>query len=329
MAISNETLLDMYWYMLLARELDEQAWNLHRQGKAAFHLSCIGHEALQVGAAYSLRLGHDWVAPYYRDLALMLVLGLSPKAYALNVKGKKGDPSSDGRQMPSHWSLKSANVISASSAVGAQVPQAVGIAYGIKHRQEDKVVLVSTGEGAAASGEWYESLNWAALHKLPVVILIENNQYALSMRVEAQMAVDRPAEKAKGLGLNGVVVDGTDLAAVHNLVSEAVFRAREGDGPTLVEARTYRITPHSSDDDDRAYRTKKEVEAYRRRDPLRITRAHLEEVGILSSARQKELTQEAKKISHEAFQAAEQAPYPAPEEASGPVYASGDDLCLR
>lgn len=329
MTLSKETLLDMYWYMLLARTLDEQTWDLHRQGKAAFHLSAIGHEALQVGAAFALRPGHDWVAPYYRDLALMLVLGLTPQAYALSVKGKKGDQASDGRQMPGHWSLRSANVISVSSVVGAQVPQAAGIAYAIKLRQEDKVVLASTGEGAAAAGEWYEALNWAALHKLPLVILLENNQYALSMRQEAQMAVDRPADKARGLGLNSVSVDGTDLAAVHSVVGEAVFRARQGDGPTLVEARTYRVTPHSSDDDDRSYRTKKEVEAYRRRDPLRLTRAYLEEEGILSAVKHKELEKEARQTASDAFDLAEKSPYPAPEEAAGPVYAAGENLCLR
>jgi 2-oxoisovalerate dehydrogenase E1 component alpha subunit len=328
MALSDDTLLDMYWYMLLARRLDEQAWQLHRQGKIAFHLSCIGHEAIGVGAAYALRAGFDWAAPYYRDLALMLVLGLTARDYALNLKGKKGDPASDGRQMPEHWSMKTANVISASSVAAAQVSQAVGIAMGIKYRAAGSAVLVCTGEGASASGEWYESVNWAAVQKLPVVFLIENNQYAVSMRQEAQMGVEKPSEKSKGLGVGGLSVDGTNLQAVYNVLEEALFRARSGDGPSIVEARTYRITPHSSDDDDRTYRTKAEVDAYRRRDPVRLLRAQLQEDGILSVARQKELEEEAKQTALEAFQYAEQAPYPAPEDAAGPVFDRGDELCL-
>lgn len=329
MALSNETLLDMYWHMLLARHLDEQAWTMHRQGKLVYHVSCIGHEAIGVGAGYALRAGKDWVAPYYRDLPLMLVLGMSPQAFALHMKGKKGDPASDGRQLPGHWSLKSANVISGSPVAAAQVPQAVGIAMGIKYRGEENAVLVCTGEGAAASGEWYEAVSWAALHKLPVVFLIENNQYAVSMRQGAQMAVEKPADKSRGLGLSGIQVDGTSVSAVHGVLSEALFRARNGDGPSVIEARTYRITPHSSDDDDRTYRTKAEVEAYRRRDPLRLLRAHLGEEALLTPARAKELEKEAQQLAAGAFLQAEQAPYPAPEEAAGPVYAAGDDLCLR
>jgi 2-oxoisovalerate dehydrogenase E1 component alpha subunit len=329
MTLSPDTLLDMYWHMLLARHLDEQARALHRQGKVAYHVSCIGHEAIGAAAGYALRPGHDWVAPHYRDLALMLLLGLTPRAYALNLKGKKGDMTSEGRQMPGHWSLKAARVISTSAAVAAQAPQAVGVAMGIRYRGEDSVVLLCTGEGATASGEWYEAVNWAAVQRLPVIFLIENNQYTISMRQEAQMAVERPFEKGRGLGVPAIQVDGTNLAAVHSVISEAVFRARSGDGPSIVEARTYRITPHSSDDDDRTYRTKSEVDAYRRRDPLRLLRAFLKEEGLLEPPRQKELEKEAEETAAEAFQFAEQAPYPAPEEAAGPVYARGDDLCLR
>ena len=258
----------------------------------------------------------------------MLVLGLEPRSFALSLKGKKGDPASDGRQMPGHWSLKRVNVLSHSSVIAAQTPQAVGVAVGIKLRGEDKVVLHTTGEGATAMGEWYESVNWAAIHKLPVVFLVENNQYAISMRQESQMGVENVAEKAMGLGLAGVTVDGSDFTAVQRAVAEAVFRARNGNGPTLVEARTYRITPHSSDDDDRNYRPKKEVEAYRNRDPLLVARTFLESEDILDPERNSQMEARAVEIAEDAMRFALEAPYPAPDEALGPVYASGDEICL-
>ena len=200
MDLSNETKIEMFWMMLLARRLDERAWVLHRQGKIAFHISGIGHEAAQVGAAYALRRGYDWVAPYYRDLAMMLCLGMTPAEFAMGLFGKKGDPDSGGRQMPSHWSLKRANVLSHSAPVATQCPHAAGIALAIKLRGDDKVVLASLGEGSTSQGEWYEAVNWAAIHQLPVIFLVENNQYAISERVEKQMAVKSPAEKACGLG---------------------------------------------------------------------------------------------------------------------------------
>jgi 2-oxoisovalerate dehydrogenase E1 component alpha subunit len=328
MTLSSETLLKMYWTMLLARMLDEQAWLLHRQGKIAFHISAIGHEAIQVGAAFGIKVGYDWVAPYYRDLGLMLALGLSPKAYMLSLKGKKGDPSSDGRQMPGLWSLKQANVISHSGVLAAQAPQAVGIALAIKLREQDRVVLVSTGEGATSTGEWMEAVNWAAVQKLPVIFLVQNNRFAISMRQETQMAVESVAEKAGGLGLIGTSIDGSDMVAVQRATSEAAYRARTGGGPTLLEARTYRITPHSSDDDDRLYRTKSEVEAYRQRDPFILTRTYLEEESVLSPKGHEEMVVLARKAIDEAVSFAEEAPYPAPDEASGPIYARGDELCL-
>ncbi len=321
MGLSKENLLEMYWTMLLSRRLDERAWVLHRQGKIAFHISGIGHEAAQVAVAFALRRGKDWVVPYYRDLALMLALGLTPREFMLGLMGKDGDPCSGGRQMPSHWSLRRANVVSHSSPVATQTTHAAGIGLGIKMRGDDAVVLTSTGEGSTSQGEWYEGVNWAAVHKLPVIFLVENNVYAISVRMERQMAVKHVADKAKGLGLPGVTVDGTDLFAVHKVMEEAVARARNGEGPTLVEARVHRLTPHSSDDDDRTYRPREEIEAIKKQDPLEVFRRQLMEQGVLTEAMVNEMEARAKEAVEDAVAYAEAAPYPGLEVAKGPVYA--------
>jgi 2-oxoisovalerate dehydrogenase E1 component alpha subunit len=214
MELSEDKLLEMYWTMLLSRRLDERAWVLHRQGKIAFHISTTGHEAAQVGIAHAIRAGYDWVSPYYRDLTLMLALGLTPRGFVLGLMGKKSEPSSGGRQMPSHWNLKAANVISHSSPVSTQTPHAAGIGLGIKLQGEDKVVVTTIGEGSTSQGEWYEGVNWAATHQLPVIFVVQNNVYAISVRQEQQIAVENIADKAKGLGLPGVMVDGTDLSRI-------------------------------------------------------------------------------------------------------------------
>ncbi len=321
MDLANEVQLEMYWMMLLARRLDERAWVLHRQGKIAFHISGIGQEAAQVGAAFAIQRGYDWVTPYYRDLALMLSLGYTPRQFMLSLMGKREEPNSGGRQMPSHWSLRSANAVSHSAPVATQNPHAAGIGLAIKLRREDKVVLTTVGEGSTSQGEWYEAVNWTAIHRLPVIFLVENNRYAISVPQEKQMAVPSAADKACGLGLRGIAVDGTDVFTVYQAVSEAVALARAGEGPSLIEARMYRITPHSSDDDDRTYRTREEVEEHKKNDPLLVAQRILEGKGLLDEVKLSELEERAKQIVDEAVQYAEQAPYPSVEEGAVPVYA--------
>ena len=321
MDLSKETKTEMYWMMLLARRLDERAWTLHRQGKITFHISGIGHEAAQVGAAFALRRGYDWVAPYYRDLALMLCLGITPVEFMMGLMGKSGDPDSGGRQMPSHWGLKRSNVISTSSCVATQCPHAAGIGLAIKLKGEDKVVLTTLGEGSTSQGDWYEAANWAAIHQLPVIIMVENNQYAISERVEKQMAVKSAADKACGLGLPGMEVDGSNPFTVYECVKEAVDNARQGKGPALIEARMYRITPHSSDDDDRTYRSREEVDEFKKRDPLLIMRHILEDESILTESSIAELEEKARAMVEEAVALASQAAYPSKEDLINRVYA--------
>jgi 2-oxoisovalerate dehydrogenase E1 component alpha subunit len=310
----------MYRTMLLARRLDERAWVLHRQGKIAFHISGIGHEAAQVGAVFALRRGQDWLVPYYRDLAMLLALGFTPREFVLGLMGKKGEPTSGARQMPNHWSLRRANVVSHSSPVATQTPHASGVALGVRMRGDDAVVLTSIGEGSTAQGEWYEGVNWAAVHKLPVIFLVENNVYAISVRQEKQMAVTNVADKAAGLGLPGVSIDGLNVLAVHQAVAEAVRRARDGQGPTVVEAKVYRLTPHSSDDDDRTYRPREEVEEWKQRDPLVTFRAHLLGQKLLTAEEDEKLEARAREEVEDAVRFGEAAPYPEVSEGMWPVY---------
>jgi 2-oxoisovalerate dehydrogenase E1 component alpha subunit len=330
--LSEETLLAMYWSMLLSRRLDERCWALHRQGKIVFHISAMGHEAAQVGAAFAINKGMDYVFPYYRDLALVIALGITPLDFMMSTFGKHGELSSNGRQMPSHFSSAALRIISTSAPVATQVPQAAGAAFAIKYRQQNgltdpadptqpRLALTCLGEGATSQGEWHEGMNWAGVHKLPFICLVQNNIYAISVPVDQQMAVANVADKAAGYGVHGVVVDGNDVLAVYAVMREAVERAYNGGGATLVEAKTYRLSPHSSDDDDRSYRSREEVEEWKRKDPITRFQNALRDEGILNDPLIAEYDARARAEVDQAQAEAETAPLPAGETALGDVYA--------
>lgn len=322
MDLSKETLLEMFYAMLRSRRLDERAWVLHRQGKIVFHISGMGHEASQVGAAFALQVGTDWLVPYYRDLALMMCFGLTPREFMLSLFGKQGEVSSAARQMPSHFGLRRGKVASTSAPVATQIPHAAGIGLGMKMRGEKAVVLTCIGEGSTSQGEWYEGLNWAAVHKLPVICLVQNNQYAISVPVHLQMAVPNVADRAPAFGMPGVSVDGNDILAVYRAMKEAADRARSGGGPTLIESKTYRPVPHSSDDDDRSYRSRDEVNEWKKRDPILRFKTHLQEKKILTDAIVDDYEARAVAEVDDAQKFAEAAPYPPIESAMGGVYAT-------
>lgn len=320
LGLSVDTLLDMYYHMLLARKLDERMWILHRQGKVAFHISGIGQEAAQVGMAFNLKSGYDWIHPYYRDIALVLGLGMEPRHLMLALFGKREDPSSGGKQMPAHFGYRRLNIVTGSSPVATQIPQAAGIALAAKLRGEDTVVVTTFGEGSTSEGDFHEGLNWAGIHQLPVIFFCQNNQYAISVPLNKQMAVENVADRAPAYGMPGVVVDGNDVLEVYRTARQAVERARSGGGPTLLEAKTYRPVPHSSDDDDRSYRSRQEVEAWKKRDPVLRFEAYLEEYGILGTELKEETLERAMAEVDDATRYAENAPAPQPEEALGPVW---------
>jgi 2-oxoisovalerate dehydrogenase E1 component alpha subunit len=320
-SLDSPLLLDMYWQMLRSRRLDERCWVLHRQGKIAFHISGMGHEAIQVAMAFAIRPGYDYALPYYRDLAFNLAMGYTPREFMLAVFGKQGETTSGARQMPSHWGSKRLNIVSGSSPVATQVPQAAGMALAIKLRGEDRVAITDLGEGSTSEGDFYEGLNWAGVHKLPLICVVQNNIYAISVPVGMQMAIPNVADRAPMFGIAGAICDGNDVLASYRTVKEAVERARAGDGGTLIEAKTYRPVPHSSDDDDRTYRSREEVEQWKRRDPIARFQAYLLEKGILTQARLEEYEAQARDEIDAAQAEAEAAPYPPPETALGPVFA--------
>ena len=322
LGLGAEDLLEMYRHMLVARRVDERSWILNRQGKAAFVISCQGQEAAQVGAAYNLRPGHDFLYPYYRDSGMTLLLGQTLEGQFLSLMGKAEDPNSGGRQMPGHYSDRDLNIVTASAPVGVQYPQATGTALAFKMRGEDGVVLACGGEASTSGGDWHEAMNFAGIHDLPVIFLIENNVYSISTPDKFQVA-GSIAGRAEGYGFPGVAIDGNDVLAVYEASREAVERARSGDGPTLIEARTYRMTAHSSDDDDRRYREREEIEAWRQRDPILRFEKYLTEHGLLDEERKEALDAEIRSSVAEASDYAENAPFAEPESVLDGVYAGG------
>ncbi len=223
--------------------------------------------------------------------------------------------------MPSHFGLKRARVVSHSAPVATQSPHASGIGLGIKLDGKDEVVLTSIGEGSTSQGEWYEAVNFAAVHSLPVIFLVENNEYAISVPQNKQMAVSSAADKACGLGLPGIQVDGTKVFEVYEAVLDAVEHARKGEGATVIEAKMYRLTPHSSDDDDRSYRSREEVEAHKKQDPILLAKEQLIAEGLMTEEEYQQLEEKAKAEVDEAVRIATEAPYPKGEDAAFPVYA--------
>ncbi|HRX04861.1 MAG TPA: thiamine pyrophosphate-dependent dehydrogenase E1 component subunit alpha [Anaerolineae bacterium] len=321
--LSAADLLRAYRLMVLSRKLDERCWILHRQGKIAFHISGIGQEACQLAAGLALTPGKDYYFPHYRDMVTVLALGMRPVDILMGTYGKAGDPGSGGRQMPNHYNFQPANIVSVSSPVTTQVPQCAGVAFAIKLRGEDMVAMCALGEGATSQGDWHEGLNWAGIHKLPFICMVENNNYAISVPMGMQMPVANVADRGYAYGMPGVAYDGNDFFECYNVTCEAVERARRGDGPTLLEARTTRLTAHSSDDDDRTYRDRAELEAQKRRDPLPLLAGRLQTMGVLKAEAIAGVEAEVMREIDKALDDALRAPYPEPKAALEHVFATG------
>lgn len=319
--LTHGDLRQMYETMLLARQLDERMWLLNRAGRAPFVISVQGHEAAQVGMGFALDRSKDWLFPYYRDLALVLHFGHTPREAMLSLLARADEPNSGARQMPGHYGSRKNHFYSVSSPVGTQIAQAPGFALAAKIRGEDTVVVTCIGEGGTSQGDFHEGLNWASVHKLGVIFFVQNNHYAISVPMDREMAVETVAERAAAYGMPGVRVDGSDAVEVYLAAREAVARARRGDGPTLFEAVVNRMTPHSSDDDDRFYRSREEVMGYKERDPIVVTGRSLRELGALDDEQEAEMLQRIKAVINDATDYAEQAALPDPSEAFKHVYA--------
>jgi 2-oxoisovalerate dehydrogenase E1 component len=283
LGLSDAQVVEMYRLMLTARRIDDRMWALQRQGRAAFVLGASGHEAIQVGSVFALDRDKDWILPYYRDMGVGLAWGFTPYEVFLAVFAKKDDPASGGRQLPGHWSSRERRVFTQSSVIGTQFPHAAGIAHGLKIKGSDAVTVVYGGEGATSEGDWHEAMNWAGIHKLALVIVIENNRYAISVPQEEGVA-GRVVDRARGYGFEGRLIDGNDPLVVVATMQEAVARARAGEGPTLIEAETYRYYAHTSDDNDTLYRDREEVERWRKKDPVARLRQYLIESRLLTES---------------------------------------------
>ena len=334
--LTRDELIKAYRWMVLSRRLDDKEIQLKNQSQIFFQISGAGHEAVLVAAGMALKSGYDWFFPYYRDRALMLMLGFTPYEMLLSAVGSSDDPSSGGRMMPSHWSKPSLHIMNRSSATGMQCLQGAGSAeaskrlpklgFGSPQVEEDEVTYVSIGDGATGEGEFWEFLNTICNEQLPVVCVVEDNGYAISCPAEYHTAggdVSRLVESFPHLEV--IRVDGTDLVQSYRALSEAVAYARARKGPALVHAKVIRPYSHSHSDDERNYKTAEERELEAARDPILVLTKLLLSEGLTT---EKELEEIRKEVDAEITDAADRAlkaPRPAPETAGLYVYSPDVD----
>jgi len=320
LGVHDRELLEMYYYVRLARAVDERMWALQRSGQAAFVISGQGHEGAQVGTVFALDRDKDWLVPFYRSVAAVLVKGMPPAEIFLIQLSKATDPSSGGRQMPGHYGHSGHKILSTSSPVTTQLLHADGIAYAAKLRGTGEVCVTEVGEGATSEGDFHEALNFAAIHRLGVIFLVENNGYAISVPLSKQMAVPNVSARAVGYGIPGVTVDGSHVLDVYVAAREAVARARRGDGPTLLEVNVPRLTAHSSDDRQEKYRSADEIRHTKEHDPVHVFAGELRAWGVLTDAREQEIAERVRRAVDEGTEIAEAAPAVDPATATRYVY---------
>ena len=320
LGLTADDLLEMYRLVALARAVDERMWVLNRAGRIPFVISGQGHEGAQVGVTWALEKGKDWIAPFYRSIATCLTFGMSARDIMTAQYATASDPSSGGRQMPGHYGSHEHNLVSVSSPVATQLLHAVGLALAAKIRKTGQVALTIMGEGSSNQGDVHEGLNFAAIHNLPFVFVVENNGYAISVPLARQVAGSSVAQRAAGYGIPGVTVDGSDVLACYAAARDAVARARAGDGPTLIECKVTRLTGHSSDDQQTKYRTDEELQADKALDPVPKFRAQLAEAGILTDEAEARITASITAAVHDATEYAEGQPDPQPSTAMKWVY---------
>src|SRR5438046_4450586 len=318
---TKEEYLQLHRWMCIAKALDDRMHILVKQGRAPFVGSSRGHEGIQVASTAALT-AEDWLVPDYRGLANAIVGGLTMKEWMLAVFAKANDPLSAGRNIPGGcYSYRKLLIAPVSQVVASWIPKAAGIAYAAKLKGENAVTLCTFGDGATSQGEFHEGVNFAAVHKLPIVFVCENNSYAISVPIRLQMANPNVADRAAGYGIAGATVDGTDVPACFDVCLEAVARARRGEGPTLIDAKIWRINSHTSEDNQLKYRTQEELEEASRHDPIaRYTEWLIERRWITSEAAA-DVQAECDRESSEAADWAEQQPDPVPEDALKNLFA--------
>jgi 2-oxoisovalerate dehydrogenase E1 component alpha subunit len=269
-----------------------------------------------------MQAGVDYLLSYYRSAPMVLALGMSARDVFLNLFGRSEDPSGGGTNVPGQFASASLRIVSTSNVIATQLLHAVGVAMAVKYRRESAVAVTTFGEGSTSAGAFHEALNWAGVHQLPVVFVCENNGYAVSVPQRLQMPIQDVAQRAAGYGMPGVVVDGCDVLAVYEAAATALERARNGEGPTLLETKVERLLAHSSADDDARYRPRTEIEQARQlRDPVECFRQRLLDTGLLSQEADPRLREEVSAEVELAADSAEASPPGPPEDALRQVYA--------
>jgi pyruvate dehydrogenase E1 component alpha subunit len=317
--LTDDELREMYRLMVLTRAFDDRGMNLQRQGRIGFYLPSRGEEGLQVGCASALT-PEDWSFPSYRMPGFALTRGADPALMLDQIFGNSKDIC-QGRQMPVHYSLRDQNFVSISSPIGTHIPQAVGAAMAMKYRKEKNVAITFFGDGGTSSDGFHVGLNFGAVYEAPVIFFCNNNQWAISVPFHKQTKSESVAIKAKAYGMPGIRVDGNDVLAVYHAVKEAVDRAREGGGPTLIEALTFRMGPHSSSDDPTRYRPEDLVKDWGKKDPIARFRAFLGSRDLWDPEFEKQVTEETTDSLAKAAKEAEKHGPPAVETMFEGVYA--------
>ncbi|HKQ69023.1 MAG TPA: thiamine pyrophosphate-dependent dehydrogenase E1 component subunit alpha [Polyangiaceae bacterium] len=317
--LADEELVSLYASMVRVRVLDDRMVSLQRQGRIGFHIGSIGEEASILGSTFAMRKG-DWVFPCYREFGAALLRGLTLQRYVDNMFGNAND-TVKGRQMPDHYTSRESHFLSISSPVGTQISQAVGLSWAAKLRHDDAAAIVYFGDGATSSNDFHNAMNFAGVFKTPTIFFCRNNGWAISVPTERQTASASFAEKGIAYGVPSLRCDGNDLLAVVAATREALSRAARGEGPTLIEAITYRLSGHSTSDDPKAYRQEDEVEEWRRRDPIARTRRLLNARGLWTDADQTRTESAMVEEIKQAVLVAEKAPPPALSTMFEDVYA--------
>jgi 2-oxoisovalerate dehydrogenase E1 component alpha subunit len=318
---AQEQYLQLHRWMCMAKALDDRMHILVKQGRAPFVGSSRGHEGIQVASTAALG-PDDWLVPHYRGLANSIVRGLTMKEWMLAVFAKAADPLSGGRNIPGGcYSYRALKIAPVSQVVASWIPKASGIAYAAKLRGDGSVTLCTFGDGATSQGDFHEGVNFAAVHRLPVVFVCENNSYAISVPIRLQTANANIADRAAGYGIPGVTVDGTDVPAGYAVCREAVDRARRGDGPTLIDAKVWRMNSHTSEDNHMKYRTKEEIADASEHDPIARFVAWLVERGWITVEDAARLQAESDREASDAADWAEQQPDPVAGDALTNVFA--------
>lgn len=312
--------LSAYRYMKLMRLLDARMILLQRQGRVGFYGACTGQEATPIGSALAIE-ARDWVFQALRESSMMLVRGLPLSTYLAQIFGNSGDVLK-GRMQPSHMAARQVNQVSWSSCIASQLPHAVGAAWAAKLRGDDVVSLGFIGDGGTSEPDFHHSLGFAAHAKAPCVIICQNNQFAISVRPWHQTASKTYAVKGRAYGVRSVRIDGNDVLAVYLAVKRAADAARAGEGPTFIEAVTYRVGAHSTSDDPSRYRAQEEVDAWLARDPVQTVRRHLVKTGQIDDAADKAMEDELNAQIAEAIKIAEAYPPPPRESIFDDVYAT-------